>query len=154
MRKLILLIVIVTMLTVTYPSLELSDTGYDNSHYIYYYLESEIIMENTEIITNGVYYEMKVHMNYASSVKSKIKQDIVGESILIYGDCNTAYDYLNSIDARIIKVQVVDQITFIYAYTRKIRKSVETYGSKVNVQLAVRNSGEIVIGIPLILGSC
>ena len=59
---------------------------------------------------------------------------------------------LQKLKAQIIKEEKVDDISIIYAYSPILLKSVELFGTRINVMIACTSSA-IVVGSPLIKGS-
>lgn len=66
----------------------------------------------------------------------------------------TDFDYLGFIrenDAKLVKVERVDNVTNYYYYSNKIAKKEVVNGNAVNVHVALSNE-QILIGIPFIYG--
>ncbi len=75
---------------------------------------------------------------------------LVGESMVIYNfEAGAA---IKTLRATIIKTEVVNNATIIYANSPLINSSVTIEGKKINLQIA-NYSDHSVIGWPLILGS-
>lgn len=68
------------------------------------------------------------------------------------------YDYvdvenvINSLDAKIIKCEKVDDILIYYAYSKKIDAQIQDKNFKYNIQIACKKH-EVKVGIPMIYGS-
>lgn len=153
MKKMIVLIILVTLVTITYTVINLEDIVEGEDIYITFYVMDEIYLPN--VITNrgGIGYELKAKIQYADEVRATLK-DIKGESVTIKGNIATANDILKRLNATIITEGKIDNITFINAYTRNIRNYVMVDREKINIQIAVRDNGTIIIGTPVIFGSC
>ena len=76
---------------------------------------------------------------------------LVGESLKIYNF--EPIDALKKLNAKLVKTEYVGSgLVVLYAYTNKIKDSVELDAKKVNLQIA--NCDEYsIVGWPLILGS-
>ena len=156
MRKLIILTLITVLLGALYPLIEVEEGIRDETGvkpYITFYLDSPVYIEGAEISKGGIYWEMKVTLNLADEIRTKLPE-IKGESITTRGNREDADEYLSDRSAQIRSEQMIEGIKFIYAYTRGIRNYVTLDGDRVNLQIALREDGIMIIGTPLILGAC
>lgn len=154
MKKMILLIIITVILSVTYPSTVLEDAfGNSEEFYITFYLDKEINLPYAVTTESGLGYEMKAEAIYAKEVRKTLGDAIKGESIKVRGGKDTANAFLNYYEATVISSQIIGDNEYIYAYSRQLKDYVTVGGAKINIQIAI-SEDEILIGTPLILGSC
>ena len=83
--------------------------------------------------------------------KQVSKNQILGESMVIKNfEPSSA---LNKLEAEVVKTEYLENGTIvIYAYTKKINKTVSMFDKQVNLQIAYKEESS-VIGWPLIYGS-
>lgn len=156
MRKLIILTLITILLGALYPLIEVEEGIRDETGvkpYITFYLDTPVYIEGAETSKGGIYWEMKVTLSLADEIRTKLPE-IKGESITTRGNREDADEYLSDRSAQIRSEQMIEGIEFIYAYTRGIRNYVTLDGDRVNLQIALREDGIMIIGTPLILGAC
>jgi len=151
MKKLLVLIVIVTLLSVTYPEKKLEDIG--GGGCISFYVNDEIFIEGAETVQNGIGFIIKAPLSKAQLIRKQIPE-ISGESVLLTGDADTVSGILKTFSAIKVSESLIENTLFINAYSKNIRGYVVSEGEKINLQIAYYGDGRIVVGIPLILGGC
>lgn len=82
--------------------------------------------------------------------KKHIDQLKTFKAMQFYFVSTPAADILESLKAKIVSTERVENIEIINAYTPYFDKSVVVQGKKVNLQLAAKD-GDIVAGFPMIL---
>jgi hypothetical protein len=157
MRKFIVLIVLAILIGALYP-LTVTEEGVSESvaggkPYVIFYLNDPVYIEGAETSRGGSYWEMRVSFVLVDEIRNKLPE-IKGESLTMRGVRKDAEKCLTDRNAVIRSEQKIEGTEFIYAYTRSIRNYVTLEGEKVNLQIALREDGIMIIGTPLILGAC
>lgn len=151
MCRLIVLIVIITILSITYPLMTIEDAVLEECSVVFH-MPYEIYLPNAKTIKGGLGYDVIVPTEYLLEYRPKLK-DSLGESLYINSSYeNQANDYLKNLDAQIISLQELEENILIYAYSRHLRECVMIEDKKVNIQIAITPE-RIIIGTPLIIGS-
>lgn len=152
MSRLVLMLTFVIILIVCYPINNIEDATGSNNATIVFYIKDELYLDYGKTLQGGLGYEVEVDVEYAERARDEL-YGVMGESITINGDLTTAYSILEDLNAKIISEQQIDNILFINAYTRKLRNYIVSNNTKVNLQIAISDQ-IIIIGTPLIIGSC
>ena len=103
------------------------------------------------VYTSKAGSENSINLGFCYVNSKPVKDYIIGESITVKNlEVSSAIKTLNS---RVIKTEYLeDNMIIIYAYSNLIKDSVDLFGRKVNLQIAIKGD-ETTIGWPLILGS-
>ncbi len=147
MRKLIILIIIVALIVAT------------NSNKKLYTILSKT--EYVEIYTNSLELQNQNNSNpcgygYCMIVDGRIAEDTIKSledvSAIQFNYQGEYLDLLNALNAEVIYINELQGITFIVAYTSFITPFILVDGDRVNIHIAIKDSGEKIIGIPVIYG--
>lgn len=95
-------------------------------------------------------YEDCSKKNLGFCYVSKVKPNgVIGESVEL--DNVELNSIISTLNADIIKTEMVEDEVIVYAYSNKIPTSVELFNKRVNLQIAYTET-KCVVGWPLILG--
>lgn len=61
-------------------------------------------------------------------------------------------EIIKKLKCRVVKIEQVDDITIVYAYSPYVLKSVYLFNSNINIMIAKTNN-KVVVGSPIIKGS-
>lgn len=78
--------------------------------------------------------------------------NVKGETLSLTGGEKAAAEVIKKLKMRTVLEQNLEGIRIIYGYTPRLRGYVVIDGSRINVQIAVREDA-VTVGTPLILGS-
>lgn len=161
MKKLILLIAFLFLLTLTYSFspifnnlFSLHNVVFSDAVYSVYCLDISGSLNSNDIIVlnNGNSFIVKSNINYAEFVK-KNSFNVLGESVSFKSDLFSIDRIIKfyNIDVK-IKENVADIIT-IYGYSKnnQFTNSVIIDNEPVNIQIAFKDK-KLTIGTPIILG--
>lgn len=126
-----------------------SNIPFDDITYYFYatYVDDRL---SAKVINCGDAYIVECGLSDAPKTKSQLG-GIQGESVRIKNYSNETYtQLLNKYNNKIIKIEIVDDITIYLCYDDSLSKLVYIDGQKVNTQISISKS-EINIGYPLIL---
>lgn len=152
MKKYILVVVMLVLVLLPKGAEFYTVASSYNSHEYCFYISSEINEEDfTRIVKNGNGYVGYCSVLDAPSIKNRYKVD--GESFTLTGTKVTVGEMIKGLSAKIVSQGEVDGIYTVYLYTGRLNTpSIELFGDKVNVQIAL-NGNKITVGYPIILGS-
>lgn len=151
MKKAVILIILAIILSFTYGGCNLEDAIEGGT--IIFYVKENISLEYAQSAISGMGYRVEVPAEYAEDARKRLT-GILGESIEITGDISKAEKALKKLRARELYREKIDGILFINAYSGLLRGGVVVEGQKINLQIAVKDEGKLIIGTPLIIGSC
>jgi hypothetical protein len=75
-----------------------------------------------------------------------------GQSVSFEGGAGDVAALIERLGVEVFDIQILDNHTIYYGYTRKLRGGVAVDDTLVNIQIAIRG-GRVTVGTPLILGS-
>lgn len=161
MKKLILLIVFLFLLTLTYSFsplfnnlFSLHNVVFGDAMYSIYCLDVTSNLNSNDIIVlnNGNSFIVKSNINYAEFVK-KNSYNILGESVSFKSDLFCVDKIINFYNINVkIKENVNDVIT-IYGYSEnnQFSNKILIDNEPINIQIAFKDN-KLTIGTPIILG--
>ncbi len=161
MKKLILLIVFLLLLTLTYSFnpifnnvFNLHNVVFSNPEYSIYCLDYANLenTKNVKIIDNGNSYIIKSSVSLAKNIKQN-SYNVLGESVKFETNRLAIDKIIRLLDIEIKFKEDIDGITTLYGYSNNndFYRSVIVENELINIQIAYKN-GILTIGSPLILG--
>lgn len=155
MKKICVLFVLFIMLLSTFSyKLAFKDFGENNGVYTFYTVGECCELDNVKVIKNGNSNVIRVDINYAREVRTKIN-NILGESVSFKGDLLRFSNIKDYFQAKYIIDETVETNLIVFSgFSEKLQNDLKTINidnKEINFQIAY-NKGTITIGTPVILG--
>ena len=131
-----------------------SQISQDNltGEYYFYVNGSEEKGKFYSAVKNGEQTVLNCPIYEAEIRKSEIKGDILGESYTILGQKKEGLKIIEKYQAKIVSSSQTGEAYIYYLYSDKVNsKSLNLFGEKVNLQIAITN-GKVHVGFPILLG--
>lgn len=152
MKKIALLIIAILLavgvkLQITFESL-LPEGIEECEVYIAGEVDAKEGWESTQITNMTIFSKKYV----GGSIKDSVDGNILGMAVTYKHDKVSTQQILDSLQAKVIKTQKLDNVITYYAYSGLLGGGVEIDNQKVNIQIAYTAQG-IKVATPLIMGS-
>ena len=155
MKKYYIALILLLLLNFFAPKIDLTQIAREQGVGEYSFVVSGHIQsqEFTSSYKNGDTTILTCPAYLAKSKKQTIKAEILGERYSFLGVESDALLLIDELEAKVVKKSVVDDITIYYLWSGNLNsKSIELFGQKVNMQIAL-TKGKVEVGIPVLLGS-
>ena len=119
---------------------------------IYIYTGNEGVGRLLMVTSAGNIEETHCTMSDVKAVMRGLS-DYRASTVVLSGDYDTVRQVLGRLKAEVVDVDQIEERLFIYGYSPKLRRYCMINGEKINLQLCVKECGEIIVGSPLIVGS-
>ena len=155
MKKYYIALILLLLLNFTIPKTNLTQIASEQGVGEYSFVVSGKVdsQDFTNSYKNGNTTILTCPAYLAESKKQSIKAEILGESYTFLGIESDALCLIDKLQAKVVKKSVVENITIYYLWSGSLNaKSVELFGQKVNMQIAL-TKGRVEVGVPVLLGS-